>query len=56
MQADREGFETAVIRATASHHKVAFQVTVRAPVPPAMLDGGDLHTSTFHLKLSPSSH
>ena len=39
IRTDRQGFETAVKRATSSHHKVALEVTVRATVPPAMLDG-----------------
>ena len=40
LRADRTGFDTAVKRATSSHHKVAMECTVRAPVPPVMLDGG----------------
>ena len=40
IRADRTGFDTAVKRATASHHKIAMEATVRAPVPPVMLDGG----------------
>jgi hypothetical protein len=39
IRADTGGFYTAVKRATSSHHKVALEVTVRAAVPPAMLDG-----------------
>ena len=35
LRADRTGFDTAVKRATSSHHKVAMECTVRAPVPPA---------------------
>ena len=39
MRRERRGFETAVKRATSSHHKVAMECIVQCAVPPAFLDG-----------------